>query len=34
MALPTDVFPAFDQLLAFTADDYLTDPDYPIKAYF
>ncbi len=33
-APPIDVFPAYDQSPAPTADDYLTDPDYPIEAYF
>jgi hypothetical protein len=32
-APPIDVFPAYDQPPAPTADDYLTDPDYPVEAY-
>ncbi len=33
-APPIDVFPAYDQPPAPTAADYLTDPDYPVEAYF
>jgi len=33
-APPIDVFPAYGQPPAPTADDYLTDPDYPVEAYF
>jgi len=33
-APPIDVFPAYDQSPAPTAADYLTDPDYPVEAYF
>jgi hypothetical protein len=33
-APPIDVFPAYDQTPVPTADDYLTDPDYPVEAYF
>jgi len=33
-APPIDIFPAYDRSPAPTADDYLTDPDYPIEAYF
>jgi hypothetical protein len=33
-APPIDVFPAHDQSPAPTAHDYLTNPDYPIEAYF
>jgi len=33
-APPIDVFPAYDQTPAATADDYLTDPDCPVEAYF
>ena len=29
-APPIDVFPAYDQPPTPTADDYLTDPDYPV----
>ena len=29
-APPIDVFPAYDQPPAPTADDYLADPDYPV----
>ena len=32
-APPIDVFPAYDQPPAPTADDYLIDPDYPAEAY-
>lgn len=32
-APPIDIFPAYDRSPAPTADDYLTDPDYPIEAY-
>jgi hypothetical protein len=33
-SVPIDVFPAYDQTPAPIADDYLTDPDYPVDAYF
>jgi hypothetical protein len=33
-APPIDVFPAYDQPPAPIANDYLTDPDYPLEAYF
>ena len=32
-APPIDVFPAYDQQPAPSADDYLIDPEYPIEAY-
>jgi hypothetical protein len=28
------VFPAYDKAQAPTANDYLTDNDYPVEAYF
>jgi hypothetical protein len=33
-APPIDIFPAYDQQPAPSADDYIADPDYPAEAYF
>ena len=33
-APPIDVFPAYDEQPGPNTDDYISDPDYPAKAYF
>jgi hypothetical protein len=33
-APPIDVYPAYDQQPAPSADDYIADPHYPADAYF
>ena len=32
-ARPIDVFPACNQQLGSSADDYIVDPDYPVETY-